>query len=321
MRQVNVWMPDLWMENHRGSEGPDLLVPEMRRHGVSLHGEFEDRHVHRCDLVFAGGLRVYELTRRLRKLHPGLPIVHYNWDLYPFQVNERTDPRTDRTRRARPTPNATRWAEYVEHLRNDVTEVWVPSSGVIRRTHEYCGPHVRCKVVLCNVFLWEFEEAEFGVWTQHLPQQYVVDVMREYTGEPMVGAVARACAAEGIPCVAKNHRMGWEEFKVTVANAALLVSAYNEASTGGLTLLEGYAHGVPVLISDSPMQGANEYFPGDQPNVHRFRAGDEDDLRVMIEYASKTMPRKYAHRRWVEQNYGVKAFCERLARDIRRVAG
>lgn len=321
MGQVNVWMPDLWMENHRGSEGPDLLVPEMRRHGVSLHSEFGEREIHRCDLVFAGGWKAYELTRRLRKLHPGLPIVHYNWDLYPFQVNERTDPRTDRTRRARPTPNATRWAEYVEHLRNDVTEVWVPSSGVIRRTHEYCGSHVRCKVLLCNVFLWEPpSEVSFPEpWLLAAP--YVMDVMREYTGEPMVGAVSRACGREGIPCVAKNHRLTWDEFRYVVSHASLLVSSYNEASTGGLTLLEGYAHGVPVLLSDSPMQGANEYFPEGQPNVHRFRAGDEEDLRVMIEYASKTMTRKYAHRRWVEENYGVPAFCERLAREIRRVAG
>lgn len=313
---ITVWFPDGWMENHRVQEHTDALLEALAAEKVQCVTDDDPRTVaaRSCDLGFIGSWKFYPAGVAYRAENPGKPLVHYNWDLYPFQLNERTNPRTDRTGRARPTPNACRWAEYVAELKHAI-EVWVPSEGVVLRTREFAGRASR--VVLCNYFGWDVPDREppFHAGT------YVVDVMREYTGEPMVGAVRESCQALGVPCVQTNHGLPWDVFQVTVAGAGLLVSAYNEASTGGLTLLEGYAHGVPVLVSDSPYQGANDYFPEDQPNFWTFKAGDKEDLKVMVEYCVRQMRQRHDSRSWVEREYGVAAFARRLADGFRRVLG
>lgn len=317
---LTVWLPDLDMENQHDHKDALALAAALTRRGISVREELDPRR--EPDAMLVGTWKHYPLAAATRTKFPSLPIIHYCWDLYPFQMNEKTDPRTDRLRRARPTPNATRWAEYADHVRRDATEVWVPSRGVVRRVEEYCGGDVPCKVVPCNAYLWDMDvdtdwRTVSGV---DLSREYVFDVMRGYTGEPMVGAAARACRRLGIQCIERAaRRLTWDEFRCVTARAAVLVSTYGEASTGGLTLLEGYAHGVPVLITDSPMNGAGEYLPEDWPNVHRFKADDEDDLAVMIEFAARHMPMIDEPRSRVERLYGTGAFADRLATELRRV--
>jgi glycosyltransferase involved in cell wall biosynthesis len=325
MKPIQVWMPECWMENHREQEHTDALRAALKAERVYVVDlQQVDHPVEDVDLAFFGSWKYYPRSADFRTMFPTKPVVHYNWDIYPFQVRERTDPRTDRTGRARPTPNATRWAEYISELRYS-TEVWVPSQGVVRRTHEFAGPTIDCQVVRCNYFGWDKPGADWWqVMNVDLSKPYVMDVMRQYPEEPMVGSVRRACGHLGIPCIQSDHRLTWDEFRCAVVNASLLVSSYNEASTGGLTLLEGYAHGVPVLVSDSPLQGANDYF-GDR--AFRFQAGNEEDLESSIKFYAQVKPapedvrRKAAGEaaRWVEENYGVRAFARRLAAGFRRV--
>lgn len=104
-----------------------------------------------------------------------------------------------------------------------------------------------------------------------------------------------------------------------IAGARLLVSAYHEASTGGLSLLEGYALGKPVLLSDSPYQGGRDYF-GDRANY--FHWGSYDDLKSELLCLYENPPRVNAveARDWVEKNYGEHAFARRLAREFQIIA-
>jgi hypothetical protein len=328
-KPIQVWMPEAGMENQREQEDYEALTAALKAERVYVCDPLDPDPAGDYDMAFIGSWRFYPQSREFRRLHPGKPVVQYNWDIYPFQVNEKTDPRRDRTGRARPTANATRWGEYLQELRY-ATEVWVPSQGVVDRTHQFAGRRVKCHVVKCNAYLWELEDRLTDWWQVNnvdLSKPYVVDVMREYTGEPMVGAVREVCEQLGIPCVQTNHKLTFDEFRCTIAKASLLVSAYNEASTGGLTLLEGYALGVPVLISDSHYQGANDYF-GDR--AYRFRAGDKEDLSLMIRAAMGVLPGGpisgksciYLHgspRAWVEENYGTVPFAKRLAAGFRRV--
>jgi len=69
------------------------------------------------------------------------------------------------------------------------------------------------------------------------------------------------------------------EFQKRIANCTFLVCEYYEASTGGLTLLEGHRLGKPVLVSDSPYMGAKDYF-GDRANY--FKHDDYEDFKNKI---------------------------------------
>ena len=74
-----------------------------------------------------------------------------------------------------------------------------------------------------------------------------------------------------------NHHRSEEEFQKWLAEANLLLCPYYEASTGGLSLLEGFNIGKPVLVCDSPYLGAKDYF-GD--NAFYFKNGDYEDLKL-----------------------------------------
>lgn len=324
MKTLKVWFPDGSMENQRDAGSVEQLLAALREEGVECSTDADPAAARGADVAFAGTWGYYEATAVVRKLFPSVPVVHYNWDLYPFQVNDRTDPRTDRTGRARPTPQATRWLEYVEELKS-AAEVLCPSTGVVRRTEEFTGRSGRvCK---CNVFLWEPPLNRARVWNPMRDGEYVMDVMREYTGEPMVGAVAEVCREIGVDCLAKEHKLSWSEFQAAVCGASLLVSAYTEASTGGLTLLEGYALGKDVLLSDSPFQGGGEYF-GKRATYFDCRRG-RSGLKNMIQFcleAGRARSSKgviadevRSRRDWVERCYGVRPFARRLAKELRRV--
>ena len=71
------------------------------------------------------------------------------------------------------------------------------------------------------------------------------------------------------------------EYKRNILSCAFLVTEYMEASTGGLTLLEGYYHGKQVLLSDSIYQGGRDYF-GDRSFY--FKDGNYDDFKDKVNF-------------------------------------
>ena len=58
-----------------------------------------------------------------------------------------------------------------------------------------------------------------------------------------------------------------------------MVNELYEASTGGLTLLEGLQHGKVSLVSNSPYMGAGEYL---QDNAYYFQHDDFDDFERKV---------------------------------------
>ena len=78
-----------------------------------------------------------------------------------------------------------------------------------------------------------------------------------------MGWPRRACRELDIPLKESGHRLSEEEFQRTVAHCTFLCTEYEEASTGGLTLLEGFRLGKPVVVSDSKYMGARDYL-GDE---------------------------------------------------------
>lgn len=114
--------------------------------------------------------------------------------------------------------------------------------------------------------------------------------------------------------------MGWAEYKRTIANARLLVSAYREASTGSLALLDGYRMGKQVLLSDSEWNGAKQVFG---PYGNYFRWDSRGALKEAVKeltFTRKTFSLE-SYRSWVDDNYGEPAFARAFADRMRKVVG
>ncbi len=216
--------------------------------------------------------------------------------------------------------------ERVNEARGAVAVV-VPSRCTVDRVRRYVSRDVPVHVVKAPVHLWEAHPTPSARVAHLNPGGYVVDVMRRYE-DPFADACRQACARVGVPCVETRCGFGWDEFRWTIANAALLVSAVQEASTGGLTLLEGYAHGVPVLMSDSRWHGGRDYF-GDR--AYYFGHDSLDSLVEMIRVGmgltpfgpppGKWVTDPAKTRRWVRETYSEARFAGGLADVFREVLG
>jgi hypothetical protein len=125
----------------------------------------------------------------------------------------------------------------------------------VNRTYEFTGR--QSHIIKTSVRPWEYDDVKTG--------DYAVDVMRRYP-DPNEGIVQLHCNHLGIPLIPSQTDLPWEEFKKAIAQSRFLVSAKYEASTGGLTLMEGLWHGKPILFSNSPRYGAKDYlWPNGQP--------------------------------------------------------
>lgn len=292
---MKIYFPDFYTEAHRLAEHSGGLVKALKKEGVICYAR--PTEVADPDAIFCGSIYCAEKVRKERESFPHLrdvPVIHYNWDIYPWQVEL----------------NPELWRPYLLDLKK-AKEVWVPSACTVERTKEFAG--VGAHVIKTSVHPWEKPK---GFKPSAVP--YVVDVMRKYPDRNR-NAVAEACKKLGVMCVETGCTMPWEEFKRTIYDARLLVSAYEEASTGGLTLLEGYWHGVPVLLSNSPRNGAFDYF-GDR-RADYFQWDDSDNLYTAISLAllANQRPNVTEARDWIVAEYSEQAFARRIANRLKEI--
>lgn len=170
------------------------------------------------------------------------PLVNYCWDFYKWAHEGKHD-----------LP----WARYADFLRKSALVI-VPSSSQKLRLKEMLG--IDSVVVKTSIPVYDAETSDGG---------YVLDPVRYYYHDPNCYWVRDACAELGIPFVHSEHGHTIEEFQKLVANCRLLTCGYIEASTGGLSLMEGLYLGKPSLVSDSPYMGARDYL-GEWGNYFRY---------------------------------------------------
>lgn len=283
---ITIWFPNFYTEAHRSEEYGLELVRLLKEQGIKC---LKDPVGH-YDAVLCGSVFYHKQLNN--KTVGNRPLFHYNWDLYPWQI-EANSVLYD-------------WPGYIESLKT-ATEIWVPSRCTADRTREFTGREA--VVIKTSIRLWEPNEpAQRG--------DYVIDVMRPYaTPDPNQNDIENACKALSLPYKATKHALSWEEFKRTICGARLIASAYCEASTGGLTLLEGYWHGVPVLLSDSPYHGGVDYF---EDRATYFKYNDFDDLctRLTEVYYSNRHDIPEA-RAWITRNYSEEVFAKQIADRIK----
>lgn len=306
---IRVFFPEFETEAHRQNWEGARLVAALADEGVECVLK-PDRH---CDAAFvasfstfhdaAHGYRKDPFNRPVLgyKHFPEMPVVHYCWDLYPFKVKGDAD--------------RWRWDAYCDELRG-AAAVWVPSACTVDRVKQYTGRGA--DVVLSSCPQWEPPDGE--VWDGG----YVVDVLRPYPGDPNNGIVKRTCEELGIPCYELGeHGRTWDEFRRLIAGARLLVSAATEASTGGLTLLEGLALGKHILISNSERHGGSDYFGG---WAHYFDWNSQESFRESLRKLANEPLCAEQHyidsrRNLVRGNYSDQAFARRIATGLREVLG
>lgn len=291
MKSMKVWFPEYFTEAHRKPGEGDVLAEELRKFGIECQLELTKD----CSFIFCGSIWRMNLVKEERQRFPDIPTIHYNWDLYPFQLMERPD-----YQRANPDL----WDPYLEELKV-CRDIWVPSECTVRRTKEFVGRSAH--VILTSVRPWDnpVELVDGG---------FAVDVMRKYPDYNR-DAAREACAAVDVRLVETCNEMPWEVFQKVICRSRFLISAQYEASTGGLTLLEGLWHGKPCLLSNSPRHGAVDYFRHE--DWVRFFQWDNPLLlrRAVREmYDNPPVVDIDKAREWIIDNYSENAMAERMAK-------
>jgi len=230
----------------------DPWIPVFRDKGVEV---LENQVTSDCDFILCATHSQVNVLEHWHLQYPNIPIVNYNWDLYGWiWLN----------------PRGYDWHKYGEYLQKSV-EIWVPSEEVTLRTEEFFELGSRCKLIKSFARFFDFEDVK--------DNRYILQPMRDYTSDKNFGWLKKACRELDLPLYESQHRLSEPEFQKVIAECSFICTEYHEASTGGLTLLEGYRLGKPVVVSDSIYMGARDYF-GDKAIY--FKDNDYEHFKQTI---------------------------------------
>lgn len=274
----------------------------------------------RPDVIVSWGVTIMEETFRALERFPGVPLFCFNWDVYawvwdkPRQaegggLSQETQKcvcgRAYKQRRTR-CPSCRRpyvsqstsggfAGEYDYKRYGDLlklaTEVWVPSACTGRRTTQWYGL-TNWHTILSACPWWDHVNVR--------DDGYALMCLREIP-DPWWGMFEKCCEELTIPYRCTRHEVSYEAYQDAVAGCRFLCAPLYELSTGGLSLMEGYHLGKPVLASDSEWNAAQEYF-GDRATY--FVHGDEHDFkRQLRRMYNETPPVALDHREWIETNF------------------
>ena len=204
-----------------------------------------------ADLIYCASVaKVKEAIEAVKT--SGKPLAVYCWDYYKWAHEGRNQ--------------GFNWALY-QNLLDMASLILVPSDGQQKRLKELLN--LKSVVCECGVTFYD-QEISSG--------DYVLDPVRNYPEENL-NWVKKACEELRIPYVHSEHKYTEQEFRMLVSNCAFMTCAYREASTGGLSLMEGLYNGKVALVSNSPYMGASNYI-GEYGFY--FQYDDFDDLKRMI---------------------------------------
>lgn len=293
MKTLKVWFPGFFTEAHKSDSAGALLVSALYNYGIECVRIIDNK----CDLVFCGSFFYFGYVQEALKDFD-IPVAHYNWDLYPFNIENIRDD----------VGYGDKWRRYVEELNERDCVIIVPSKCTTDRTTEFVG---KPSVVIKSSVRTFTHPVKDG--------RYVLNCMRGYP-DPNRIAVEQACKELRIPFINTGNNLEWDDYKKIVAECSFIVSAQYEASTGGLSALEAYALGKRVLLSNSPRHGGIDYF-GDKARY--FTWDSMDSLKYMIQKMWKESSKTdiAAQRHWVETEYSEDKMALELSKVFRKMVG
>lgn len=260
----------------------------------------------RPDALISMGVSIMEETFRALERFPGVPLYCFNWDIYQWVWEPGQEGKVQAKHPSR--QNEYDYVRYGELLKQ-AREVWVPSACTGRRTTQWYGL-TNWSVILSACPWWDWPAEDIR------DDGYALCTLREIP-DPWWGKFEQACEELGIPYRCTRHEVGYREYQEAVAHCRFLCAPLYELSTGGLSLLEGYYHGKPCLLSDSEWNGGRDYL-GDRAVY--FRHGDEADFRRQLlalwRYPHERTPDKSECRRWITENFSDRRMVEDMLRRI-----
>jgi hypothetical protein len=178
------------------------------------------------DVLFVGSYSQYDTA--LRHAHRA-PMINYVWDFYEWCLSY-------------PQYSYEKYRTLLEQS----FEIWTPSQCTSDRLKEFWG--LDSVVVKCAVPYRDLVTRD---------DRFVLQPLRNLP-DKWQGWTERACEELGIPCVSPDHSLPQAEYDDLMASCSFIVSGYYEASTGGLSAMEGYYNGKPVIGSGSPYCGLRD---------------------------------------------------------------
>ena len=261
----------------------DPLCVELNKIGVETTTNLDDT----CDFLWNASVLRYLVSDVTANKYPNALVINYVWDFYEWAWEGK---------RKNEIYN---WKEYGEYLKGS-DEVWCPGEGTAKRLKEYLD--IDAVVLHTGVSVEDRKTSDGG---------YVLNHLREYP-EQNFGWAEKACKELGIEYHWPNHGLELEDWKDEIANCRFMICEYMEASTGGLTLLEGLWNGKPSLISDSPYQGGNEYLG---PYANTFKWNSYKDCKEQIKKMWDNPPKIDIPeaRKFIDTNFSQKTFALKIA--------
>lgn len=166
-----------------------------------------------------------------------------------------------------------------------------------------------CEIILSGTNLWEPTDVKDGGFA-YCPLRRIPDRWRDQ--------FTVSCHRLGIPFIHSDHNLPVEEYRRNIEQCRFLVNHFWEASTGGLSQLEAFAVGKPILAHNSPWNGAADYLGG-VDGFYQFNAGSVRDFerRLTLMYSNPKVlnnEKVALGRHWIKEQYGY----PRMMRDMLR---
>tara|TARA_R110002167_G_scaffold182251_10_gene382614 strand:+ start:2700 stop:3584 length:885 start_codon:yes stop_codon:yes gene_type:complete len=245
------------------SQNIEPLISVFESKGVTV----DKNKLHpECDAIIGTGQVGVHLVELFHKTLPEIPLINLTLDFY-------------KTVWTAPNPHGYNWQLYKDVL-IEADELWCLSNEVILRMKEEGININKCRMMKIWARFFEYAgEVKDG--------RYILNPVRPYLYDKNHGWLEQACEELEIPLVRPNHRLSEEEFKRNIAECSFMCCEYHEASTGGLTLLEGLRLGKVSVVSDSPYCGARDYLG---EHAIYFNDNSYEDFKQVIKNTWENTP-------------------------------
>ena len=243
------------------------------------------------DVIIGMGVGVMEHTFNATDLYLDVPFFAYNWDCYEWVWKN-------------PRPGEYDYNRYGELLKR-AKEIWVPSDCTGKRTTQW-WELTNWETVCCSVPYWDHPNVR--------DSGYALCCLREIP-DPYWGRFEKACTELGIPYRMTAHGLRYEQYQDSVAHCRFICSPLYELSTGGLSTLEAFYLGKPVILSNSPWHGGRDYF---REKATYFNHESEEDFRRVLQ-AVYDNPESYVprdHKEFITENFSDEVTCRNILKRI-----
>lgn len=259
-------------------------VPELEKQGIEVLVNKIDND---CDFIVLATNSKLSRLEDFHKKYPNIKIICYAWDLYEWIWKH---------------PRGYDWRGFGEYLKKSV-EIWVPSEEVALRAEEYFGVGDKCQTI--HTFARFFSASEDDI----KDKRYIYNPLRNIPDRNN-GWLKKVCSKHNLPLHESRHRLSEDEFQKKILECSFMVCEYYEASTGGLTLLEGFYHGKPCIVSDSKYMGAKEYLK--EQAIYFKHDSYEDFEKTVLETWNNTPKLKLENTREFFNDLTIEKMVEKM---------